>query len=72
MERDASRARLSSTFPSSPVRSMTVSLSGLEASMKAVNGLDNEEDMAILTRGSTRASDGSRGIRKTSKICGPI
>jgi hypothetical protein len=36
VERDASRARLSSTLPSSPVRSMTVSLSGLEANVKAV------------------------------------
>ena len=35
--RDASRARLSSAFSSSPVRSMTLlSISGLEA-MKAVN-----------------------------------
>lgn len=68
MERDASRARLSSAFPSSPVRSMTVSLSGLEASMKALKGLDNEEDIRILTRGSTRESDRSRSIRKTSKI----
>lgn len=41
--RDASRARLSSAFSSSPVRSMTLlSISGLEA-MKAVNDFGQHE-----------------------------
>ncbi len=39
--------------------------------MKAVNGLDDEEGIAILTRGCTQESDGSRSFCKTFKICGP-
>jgi hypothetical protein len=70
-ERDAWRARLSSTLSSSPVRSMTdLSPSGLEANESVEGFLDNTEDVIILTRGSTWENDRSRGICE-AEICRP-
>jgi hypothetical protein len=60
--KDASRARLSSTLSSSPVRSITfLSLSGLEAK-RTVKDLGQTENVTVLTRGCTWEDYGSRNV----------